>query len=201
MSTIFTDSIEQAASVIASGGVIVCPSEGVYGISCSVFNEAAVKRIIAVKHRSSAKGLIIVDSSLEYLREYLDESRVDARAMALMDGMWPGPHTFVVPVVDEFKNAAVRDDHTAGVRISAFRPFAEICSKAKTPIVSTSANISGENATSDLESIDPRITDNVDLVLTLPCGGLSASTSIYNTLTHTLIRQGPMWDEKLKKIS
>ena len=48
MSTIFTDSIEQAASVIASGGVIVCPSEGVYGISCSVFNEAAVKRIIAV---------------------------------------------------------------------------------------------------------------------------------------------------------
>lgn len=201
MSTIFTDSIEQAASVIASGGVIVCPSEGVYGISCSVFNEAAVKRIIAVKHRSSTKGLIIVDSSLEYLREYLDESRVDARAMALMDGMWPGPHTFVVPVVDEFKNAAVRDDHTAGVRISAFRPFAVICSKAKTPIVSTSANISGENATSDLESIDPRITDNVDLVLTLPCGGLSASTSIYNTLTHTLIRQGPMWDEKIKKIS
>lgn len=201
MSTIFTDSIEQAASVIASGGVIVCPSEGVYGISCSVFNEAAVKRIIAVKHRSSTKGLIIVDSSLEYLREYLDESRVDARAMALMDGMWPGPHTFVVPVVDEFKNAAVRDDHTAGVRISAFRPFAEICSKAKTPIVSTSANISGENATSDLESIDPRITDNVDLVLTLPCGGLSASTSIYNILTHTLIRQGPMWDEKLKKLS
>ena len=178
MSTIFTDSIEQAASVIASGGVIVCPSEGVYGISCSVFNEAAVKRIIAIKHRSSAKGLIIVDSSLEYLREYLDESRVDDRAMALMDGMWPGPHTFVVPVVDEFKNAAVRDDHTAGVRISAFRPFAEICSKARTPIVSTSANISGESATCDLESIDPRITDNVDLVLTLPCGGLSASTSI-----------------------
>ena len=86
MSTIFTDSIEQAASVIASGGVIVCPSEGVYGISCSVFNEAAVKRIIAIKHRSSAKGLIIVDSSLEYLREYLDESRVDDRAMALMCG-------------------------------------------------------------------------------------------------------------------
>ena len=201
MSTIFTDSIEQAASVIASGGVIVCPSEGLYGISCSVFNEAAVKIIIAIKHRSSAKGLIIVDSSLEYLREYLDESRVDDRAMALMDGMWPGPHTFVVPVVDEFKNAAVIDDHTAGVRISAFRPFAEICSKARTPIVSTSANISGESATCDLESIDPRITDNVDLVLTLPCGGLSASTSIYNTLTHTLIRQGPMWEEKLKKIS
>ena len=201
MSTIFTDSIEQAASVIASGGVIVCPSEGVYGISCSVFNEAAVKRIIAIKHRSSAKGLIIVDSSLEYLREYLDDSRVDASAMALMDGMWPGPHTFLVPVVDEFKNAAVRDDHTAGVRISAFRPFAEICSKARTPIVSTSANISGESATCDLESIDPSITDNVDLVLTLPCGGLSASTSIYNTLTHTLIRQGPMWEEKLKKIS
>ena len=200
MSTIFTDSIEQAASVIADGGVIVCPSEGVYGISCSVLNEAAVKRIIAIKHRSSTKGLIIVDSSLEYLKEYLDTSRVDDRAMALMDGMWPGPHTFVVPVIDEFRNAAVRDDLTAGVRISAFRPFAEICLQAKTPIVSTSANISGENPTTDIDSLDPRITDNVDLVLTLPCGGLSASTSIYNTLTHTLIRPGPMWEEKLAKI-
>lgn len=200
MSTIYTDSIEQAASVIASGGVIVCPSEGVYGISCSVFNEAAVKRIIAIKHRSSTKGLIIVDSSLEYLKEYLDESRVDDKAMALMNGMWPGPHTFVVPVVDSFKNAAVRDDHSAGVRISAFRPFAQICSLARTPIVSTSANISGESATTELEAIDPRVTDNVDLVLTLPCGGLSSSTSIYNTLTHSLIRQGPMWEEKLAKI-
>ncbi|SFS50260.1 L-threonylcarbamoyladenylate synthase [Succinivibrio dextrinosolvens] len=200
MSTIYTDSIEQAASVIASGGVIVCPSEGVYGISCSVFNEAAVKRIIAIKHRSSTKGLIIVDSSLEYLKEYLDESRVDDKAMALMNGMWPGPHTFVVPVVDSFKNAAVRDDHSAGVRISAFRPFAQICSLARTPIVSTSANISGESATTELDSIDPRVTDNVDLVLTLPCGGLSSSTSIYNTLTHSLIRQGPMWEEKLAKI-
>lgn len=200
MSTIYTDSIEQAASVIANGGVIVCPSEGVYGISCSVFNDEAIKRIIAVKHRSSSKGLIIVDSSFEYLKEYLDESRVDEKAMSLMDWMWPGPHTFVVPVIPQFQNAAVRDDHTSGVRISAFKPLADICRLAKSPIVSTSANISGLSATSELNKIDPLIADNVDLVLTLPCGGQSAPTSIYNTLTHTLIRQGPMWDEKLAKL-
>ncbi len=197
MTALFTDSIEKAAKVIAEGGVIVCPSEGVFGISCSVFNEEAIKRVIAVKHRSSSKGLIIVDSSMEYLKDYLDEKRLDSKSKSLMDKMWPGPHTFVVPVISSFKNAAVRDDHTAGVRISAFRPLASLCELAKCPIVSTSANISGCDATSQLDKLDKKVTDNVDLVLTLPCGGQSAPTSIYNTLTHTLIRKGPMWNETL----
>ncbi len=200
MTTLFTDSIEKAAAVIAEGGVIVCPSEGVYGISCSVQNEQAIKRVIAIKHRSSSKGLIIVDSSIDYLKEYLDESRVDQESLSLMDMMWPGPHTFVVPVIESFRNAAVKEDHTAGVRISAFEPLAQICKLAKTPIVSTSANISGENATSFIDNLDKRVTDNVDLVLTLACGGQSAPTSIYNTLTKTLIRNGPMWNEKLSVI-
>ena len=80
MRAVFSKSIAKAAEVIKSGGLVICPSEGVYGISCSVFNEDAVKKVIAAKERDVSKGLIIVDSSLSLLSGYIDDKRVDDSA-------------------------------------------------------------------------------------------------------------------------
>lgn len=195
MRAVFSKSITKAAEVIKSGGLVICPSEGVYGISCSVFNEDAVKKVIAVKERDVSKGLIIVDSSLSLLSRYIDDKRVDDSAYKLMSSMWPGPHTFILPMNDDFHSIALKDNHTVAVRITAFETLANLCKESGVPLVSTSANISGHEATSEISLLDKKLLDRVQLVLDLPCGGQNAPTSIYDTLTHTLVRKGPGWKE------
>ena len=171
MSAKVTNSIKDAALVIQQGGVVICPSEGVYGISCSLFNEDAIKRVIKIKERDIAKGLIIVDSSLDTLKTYLDEKRVDDKSKALLKKYWPGPHTFVLPVVKTFNSTALRENHTVAIRITANEYLSALCTMAKTPMISTSANISGLSATSSLDNLDKRLYQRVDLILDLPCGG------------------------------
>lgn len=195
MTAVFSTSITKAAEVIKSGGLVICPSEGVYGISCSVFNEDAVKKVIAAKERDVSKGLIIVDNSLYTLSRYIDSKRVDNESHKLMSSMWPGPHTFILPMTDDFHSIALKDNHTVAVRITAFETLAALCRECATPLVSTSANISGQPATSDVTLLDKKLLERVDLVLTLPCGGQNAPTSIFDTLTHTLVRKGPGWKE------
>lgn len=195
MTAVFSTSIIKAAEVIKAGGLVICPSEGVYGISCSVFNENAVKRVIAAKERDVSKGLIIVDNSLSNLSRYIDSEKIDAQAHKLMSSMWPGPHTFILPMNDEFHSIALKDNHTVAVRITAFETLAALCRECASPLVSTSANISGKPATSDVSMLDKKLLERVDLVLTLPCGGQNAPTSIFDTLTHILVRKGPGWKE------
>lgn len=195
MTAIFSKSITKAAEIIKAGGLVICPSEGVYGISCSVFNETAVKKVIAAKERDVSKGLIIVDSSLSSLSKYIDDNRIDATSRNLITSMWPGPHTFVLPMNDDFHSIALKDNHTVAVRITLFETLAKLCIECECPLISTSANISGQPATCDVSLLDKKLLERVDLVLDLPCGGQNEPTSIYDTLTHTLVRKGPGWKE------
>ena len=146
---IFSENIDLAASVIKAGGVVICPAEGVYGLSCNALNEEAVKRIIAIKERDGAKGLITLAASMEDLGEVIDTKAMSTDTLALMSRLWPGPYT--------------------------------------------SANLSGADAVSEFSLLSPIILRRVDLALTLPCGGLEGSTSVYDTLSRTLLRKGPLW--------
>ncbi len=195
MTAEFTEDIKRAAKVVAAGGVIICPSEGVYGISCSFKNEDAIGRIIRIKERDALKGLIVVDASAEYLDSYIAKDAVDAYSQKLMQRMWPGPHTFILKARENFSSQALRPDNSMAVRITAFKPLSELCKEAKVPLISTSANISGRPATSSIDELDSVLLERVDLVLNLPCGGQLAPTSIYDTRNHTLVRKGPSWKE------
>ncbi len=197
MTAQFTTELDRAACALREGAVIVCPSEGVYGLSCDATNEEAIAKIIALKRRDSAKGLIMVDCNRNFLNAHLDTERLNPKALALMEHNWPGPHTFVVPVLESFKSKAIRDDHTLAFRVTAFAPLAALCKKLGRPLISTSANISGQRAVSTLDDLDISIIIGADYVVAFECGGQSQPTSIYDTLTSTLIRQGPGFKENL----
>ncbi len=197
MATPYTKDLDYASSVLNAGGIIVCPSEGVYGLSCDVNNQKAIERIIRLKKRDSAKGLILVDGNDKFLKEHADFTKLSKRALYLMNLNWPGPHTFIVPSVKFFNSYAVRSDHTMAFRISSFSAFVNLCDSLGRPLISTSANISGQNAVSELSLLDPEIIAGVDLVLDLPCGGQFAPTSIYDCILERLIRTGPGFKEFL----
>lgn len=193
----FTYELDRVAKALRQGAVIVCPSEGVYGLSCDASNEEAIKRIIALKRRDSAKGLIMVDANRNFVDEHIDLSRIDKKSLDLMDKNWPGPHTFVLPCFENFKSSAVRDNHTFAFRVTAFKPLADLCLKLGSPLISTSANISGQNAVSSIDDLDVNILIGVDYVVSYECGGQKDPTSIYDSITHTLIRKGPHFKETL----
>lgn len=83
MSAIITEDINLCATVLRDGGVVICPTEGVYGLSCAVFSDDAVKRIISIKNRDSAKGLIIVSDSEKRLDNILDKELLSVDDKAL----------------------------------------------------------------------------------------------------------------------
>lgn len=197
MATPYTKDLDYAARVLKSGGIIVCPAEGVFGLSCDVDNQDAIERIISLKKRDSAKGLILVDGDDAFFKDHTDFNKLSKNALNLMSLNWPGPHTFIVPSKSSFSSPAVRPDHTMAFRISSFPTFIKLCKSLGRPLISTSANISGCEAVSDISLLDPKIVNGVDLVLDLPCGGQSAPTSIYDCILERLLRNGPGFKEFL----
>ncbi|MGN0908440.1 MAG: L-threonylcarbamoyladenylate synthase [Succinivibrio sp.] len=192
----FTSDLQKAASCIRSGGVAVCPAEGVYGISCLAGDDNAVRRIIAMKERDSSKGLITVASCREQLEGMWDPSSLPGKARDLMDSLWPGPFTFVVPCSREFSGSALTGGRgTIAVRLTAFKTLADLCDLCSSALVTTSANLSGMEAVSDFSLISPLILKRADVALDLPCQGLEGASSVYDAVSGTLIRRGPSWPE------
>ena len=197
--TAFSKSLEEACAVIKQGGVIVCPAEGVYGLSCNALNEDAVKRVIAIKERDSAKGLIVVGDTNERLSEICDFARAGQKALGLMRRLWPGPFTFVLPCVKNLEGSVLTGGRgTAAARLTAFETLKELCVLCEAPLVTTSANLSGAEAVSDFALLSPVVLKRCDLALELPCGGLEGPTSIYDAQSCALIRRGRLWPEDLQ---
>lgn len=130
--------IHAAARALNRGEVVAYPTEAVWGLGCDPFNPAAVYRILELKQRPLAKGVILVAASMEQLAPYLEglsPSQLDTLANS-----WPGPNTWVIPDNGYCPNW-VRGAHTSlAVRVSAHSGVEALCTAFGGPIVSTSAN-------------------------------------------------------------
>jgi L-threonylcarbamoyladenylate synthase len=164
------DLIGIAAKVLQNGGVIGYPTETVYGIGCSVFNAEAVSRIYDLKNRDRSKALILIAADALQIGDLVEEIPDDAEH--LMDNFWPGPVTIVFKASPRLQEFAFRKSKTIAIRI----PDSVIClallKACGFPIVSTSANRSGEPAgTSALEVIHT-FSESLDLIID---GGVTPS--------------------------
>lgn len=192
---VITASYDRVAEVIREGGVALCPTEGVYGLSCDIHNDVAVRKIIAIKRRSDAKGLITVADSFDRVADLVDASSLSEKTKTLLHRLWPGPFTFIMPVACDFSRSLMGAHRSLAVRVTDFEPMRSICALAQTAVVSTSANISGQSAVNSFADLNEEILTLVDIALNLPCGGLKAPTTIYDTITGSLIRKGPGWED------
>src|SRR5690606_39119590 len=89
--------IERAVAVLRAGGLLAYPTEGVWGLGCDPFSRPAVTRLLALKQRDVAKGLILVAASAAQLDGLLDWDTLDPSSRDAVLASWPGPHTWVVP--------------------------------------------------------------------------------------------------------
>lgn len=133
--------IANAAHTIAQGGVIAYPTEAVWGLGCDPFNEDAVLKILGLKQRDPAKGLILVASSMAQFSPLLTD--ISAEQRAKLNWSWPGPYTWLVPHKDLIPPWVTGDFSTVALRVSAHPIIQALCRKTG-PIVSTSANPQGK---------------------------------------------------------
>ena len=159
------EDIKQAVETMRKGGVILYPTDTVWGIGCDATNIEAVKRVYAIKQRDDSKALIcLVDSDARMQRYFRNVPDV---AWQLIDGLKDSdarPTTLILDGAINLAENLIAEDGSVGMRITNESFSKELCYRFQKAIVSTSANISGKPAAQNYCDIDPQIIDAVDYV-------------------------------------
>jgi L-threonylcarbamoyladenylate synthase len=169
--------IAKAAAVIRGGGVVVFPTQGLYGLGADALNPAAVDRIFALKGRDPGKPLLV----LIHRRGQLDRlaAEVNAPARHLMDRFWPGQVTFVLPAAPGLPRGLVSTEGKIGVRLAGHPVAVALAAAVGGPVTGTSANRSGEGGCADLARLQPEVRAAADLILDAgPLAGGPGSTVV-----------------------
>lgn len=155
------EDIRKAVEVLRKGGVILYPTDTVWGIGCDATNSEAVKRVYDIKKRDDSKALICLVDSDARLQRYI--RKVPDVAWQLLD-CCDKPTTVILDGAVNLAENLIAEDGSVGIRITQ-EPFSkELCFRFQKALVSTSANISGEPAAQNYPDIDPKIIEAVDYV-------------------------------------
>lgn len=153
--------IKNAIEAMKKGGVILYPTDTVWGIGCDATNAEAVKRVYEIKQRDDSKALICLVDSDARLQRYV--RNVPDVAWQLIDCV-EKPTTLILDGAVNLAPNLIAEDGSIGIRITKEAFSQELCFRFQKAIVSTSANISGEPAAQNYRDIDPRILEKVDYV-------------------------------------
>ncbi len=157
------DGIEAAANVIKSGGLVLFPTETVYGLGANGLNEAAVKNIFVAKGRKQDNPLILHVSSYEMVEEITQN--ISDIERQLMDTFWPGPFTIVLDKKEIVPTCVTSGLDTVGVRMPSNKIAHELIKLSGVPIAAPSANISGRPSGTNLQDIFGELADKVDFII------------------------------------
>ena len=159
----YRDDLRQAIEVMNKGGVILYPTDTIWGIGCDATNEAAVRRVFEIKKRADAKALITLVDSEAKLEFYVND--IPEVAWDLIE-VAERPLTIIFDHARNLAPNLLAEDGSAGIRITKEEFSKNLCMRMKRAIVSTSANISGEPSPKCFADISPEILQAVDYVCT-----------------------------------
>jgi L-threonylcarbamoyladenylate synthase len=189
--------IAEASSVILEGGVIVYPTETLYGIGADATNATTIQRVQRAKGRQENKPILVIVGSVEMLMPLACE--ITPFAKMLMKTFWPGPLTMVFRASANVCHDLTLDTGTIGIRIPSSSFCLSLLARTNVPLTSTSANRSGKQTPRQIDLIEKELKD-VDLFLdagelpeSKPSTVLDVSTSIPR-----ILRQGAISFEQLR---
>ncbi|MEN4903845.1 Sua5/YciO/YrdC/YwlC family protein [Luteimonas sp. TWI1416] len=188
MSALARLDIAAAAAVLARGGVIAYPTEGVWGLGCAPFDAAAVGRLLQIKRRPVDKGVILIAGETAQLADIADWPRLAPERRDAVLASWPGPNTWIVPALPGVPDWLTGDHAGIAVRVSAHPGVIALCAAFGGPLVSTSANLSGEPAVHEASALDPRLLAQIDGVADGETGGRRAPSTIRDAATGRVLR-------------
>ena len=158
----FEDDLKSALRTLKAGGVILYPTDTIWGLGCDSTNAEAVENIYKIKQRSDSKSLIILIDNVNRIQQYVKS--VPEIAYELLE-VTDKPLTIIYPGGKNLAVNLLAEDGSIGIRV-CFNDFGrDLISRFRKPIVSTSANISGEPSPSNFSEISKQIISSVDYVV------------------------------------
>jgi L-threonylcarbamoyladenylate synthase len=156
------DEVNKALKIIQDGGIILYPTDTIWGIGCDATNTDAVKKIYELKQREESKSMIILVDIDNKLQSYISE--VPDIAYELIEYA-ENPLTLVMPGAKNISPALIAEDGSVGIRVTSHPFCQQLIQRLRKPLVSTSANISGQPSPEYFSKIDQDIIDGVDYVV------------------------------------
>ena len=156
------DDLKEAINILKSGGVILYPTDTIWGIGCDATNEAAVAKVYAIKQRAESKAMLVLLDDASRLERYVDD--VPEVAYNLIE-VADKPLTIIYDSGRNLAHNLLADDGSIGIRITHEAFSARLCRGLRRPIVSTSANISGHPSPATFDQISDEIKNAVDYVV------------------------------------
>jgi len=154
--------VEQAVDILKNGGLLIYPTDTVYGIGCDITRKSAIERIYRVKGMAKQKPLSFVCSDIKDISRYAKISTANYRDLRKY---LPGPYTFILPGTREVPKTLLSKQKTVGVRIPDHPLTLAIVETLGNPIISTSVNISEKSFASDPQEFSEYYEGQVDLIL------------------------------------
>jgi len=184
--------ISQVVELLERGGVIIYPTDTVYGIGCDIYKPKAVERVARIKGLKPEKAQFsFICSDLSHLSDFAKS--VDNRTFKMMKAYLPGPYTFILHASSSVPRSFKNNNKTVGIRIPDNNIIREIVRQLGHPILTTSLRDEDEiiEYQTDPELISERYADLVDMVIDGGYGGLTPSTIIDCTTEEPVVlRQG-----------
>lgn len=153
--------LRRAAGIMNAGGVIVYPTETLYGIGAHALNPGAVKRVREVKKRGDGKPILVIVSGAQMVPDLVRE--VSVEASILMSAFWPGPLTLVFRASAVVPDEITQGTGSVGIRVPSHEFCLALVRECGFPVTSTSANISGEDPPRRVADIKIALNEGVDL--------------------------------------
>ena len=156
------EEIKKTLDILHAGGIILYPTDTIWGIGCDATNEKAVQRIYEIKKRADSKSMLILIDDAYRIPSYIDE--MPELAWDLIE-LSEKPLTIIYPAAKNLAKNLIAEDGSIGIRVSRDEFTKELIRRFKKPIVSTSANISGQATPAFFDEISDEIKSAVDYIV------------------------------------
>ena len=158
----FVDDLAKAVEVLRAGGIILYPTDTIWGLGCDATNMAAVKRIYEIKKREDSKSMLVLMENPNLLNSYMAE--VPEIAWELIE-VTDQPLTIIYPKAKNLATNLLAPDGSVGIRITNEAFSQQLVQRFRKPVVSTSANISGQKSPMNYTEISEEVKESVDYIV------------------------------------
>jgi len=187
--------IQQAINTLKNGGLIIYPTDTVYGLGCDLYNKKAIERIYSIKGFNKKSRLSFICPDLKRIAEY---ARVSTPAYKIMRRLLPGPFTFILEAKRKVPKILLEKRKTVGIRVPDNRICHTLLEELGNPIISTSATLPGHEYLNDPYEIYEVFEHKVDLFIDSDMGGIEPSTIIdLTTDDPVILREGKGYSEDM----
>lgn len=195
------EGIDAPAQIIKEGGLVLFPTETVYGIGANALNDEAVRKIFIAKGRAQDNPLILHIANMEMLNDIAQD--ISELEYKLMENFWPGPFTIILNKKNGIANQATCCGDTVGVRMPSNKIAYELIKKAGVPIAAPSANISGKPSGTNIEDIIEELQDKVDFIINGGEADIGLESTVVRVINDEIkiLRPGKITKEDIEQVT